>query len=490
MRNLAAALALLAAAPTPGKGGRLPQHVTLLYLADLGGQLEPCGCSLDQRGGLPRVATLLSRLRAENPDTWLVGGGDLLFETEALAPEARRREMLKAGAVAQALRLVRLDASTEGERDLAGGEGFARDSGLPFRRGTRLGPIGIGEWGNVPEAPVRIAVVHRGGTREALPLAAEARRLGIQILLASHRRSLFDDDANRVLLDAPVPVVQVQGRGQSLARIDLWLRGDPSRGFAVLRGAAQRDEELEVSAERRREYARRRDAAAAAGGGELAAALSAKIAELEGRERSLRQTPLRSPPADRPSLVVSFIPVGPDVPEDRAVRAVLTRYYGEVARLNLASARAAGRPCPDPSSGKASYIGLDDVPRGGTFACKACHPAAWAFWRKTGHARAYATLADRSRQFDLDCVRCHVTGWMEPGGACSVAATEGRQDVQCESCHGPASLHAVDPPGHLDAVVPVGRCRGCHTPDASTGFDEASYRRRILGPGHGQGGPR
>ncbi len=344
--------------------------------------------------------------------------------------------------------------------------------------------------GDVPEAPVRIAVVHRGGTRGALPLAAEARRRGIQLLLASHRESLLDDDANRALLDAPVPVVQVQGRGQSLARIDLWLRGDLSAGFTVLRGAAQRDEELEVTAERRREYARRRDEAMAAGAAALAQALSAKIAELEGRERSLRETPLPSPPADRPSLRVSFVPVGPDLPENRAVRAVLTRYYGEVARLDLASARAAGRPCPGTPGGTASYVGIDDPPRAGAFACKTCHPAAWAFWRTTAHARAYAALAARSRQFDLDCVRCHVTGWGEPGGACSVAATDGRRDVQCESCHGPASLHALDPPGHIERAVPVGRCRSCHTPDASTGFEEASYRRRILGPGHGAGGPR
>ncbi len=49
--------------------------------------------------------------------------------------------------------------------------------------------------------------------------------------------------------------------------------------------------------------ARRRDAALATGARELAAALSAKIAELEGREATLREAPLPPPPPDRPSSV-------------------------------------------------------------------------------------------------------------------------------------------------------------------------------------------
>lgn len=65
------AVLLLAAAP--------PRHVTVVYAADLAGWLEPCGCSADQRGGLARAATALARIRAENPDTVFVAGGDLLF---------------------------------------------------------------------------------------------------------------------------------------------------------------------------------------------------------------------------------------------------------------------------------------------------------------------------------------------------------------------------------------------------------------------------
>ena len=492
MHPLAAALlavpALLAASPGGARPRRMPpDRLTLVYTADLGGTLEPCGCTEEQRGGLPRLAAALARIRTEGTPTVFVGGGDLLFENP-LEAGRREQDLAKARAAAEALRLMGLDATVAGERDRVAGEDFLARTGLRVVRGARLGLLGFGEWDHVPEAPIRVAVVHRGGTLAALPLAEEARRRGVHLIVAAHREDLLADDFNRAVLDAPVPVVQVQGRGQSLLRVDFFLRGDRRKGFAVLAGAAERDEALEVIRARRMEYRRRRAAAEALGRAELARAMGAKIEELAARERALASRALPEPPDDRPSLRVSFVPVGPDLPEDRGVRRVLTRFYGEIARENLRLARAQQRPCPDPASGAASHVGIDDPPRGGTFGCRTCHVAAVDFWRTTAHARAFATLERGGRQYDLDCIGCHVTGWREAGGACSVADTAGRRDVQCESCHGPASLHAVDPPGHLERDPGETRCRRCHTDDHSTTFEYLSYRRRILGPGHGAAG--
>jgi hypothetical protein len=473
-----AALALAAAAP---------RHVTIVYLADLSGWLEPCGCSANQRGGLARAAEAVARIRAGNPDTILVAGGDLLFEGP-LDPERERQDLARARVVSEALRAMGLAATFPGERDLVAGEPFAKATGLPFTRSKRIGPVGFGALGSVPQAPFRVAVVHEGGSRIGVERAAEARRQGVDLVLAAHREGLLDDDANRAVLDAPVPVVQVQGRGQSLARIDVFLTGDRSKGFALLPGPSQRAEELDLLAARRGEYARRRAAAVASGNDALAAALGGKMSELEERELALRATPLPVPPTDRPSIQVTFLPLTDDLPEDKEVRARLTRHYGEVARLNLAEAKARGKPCPDVATAVASFIGVDEVPRGGTRDCKGCHPAAYASWERTRHADAYETLVKGNRQFDLDCVSCHVTGWKLPGGPCDVASTEGRRGVQCEACHGPASLHAVDPPGHVVRDPAPAVCTACHTPEHSTGFEPTSFRKRVVGPGHGESG--
>ncbi|MEI6224384.1 MAG: multiheme c-type cytochrome [Deltaproteobacteria bacterium] len=471
---------LLAAAP--------PRHVTLVYAADLGGWLEPCGCSANQRGGLARAATAIAAIRKENPDTIFVAGGDLLFGGP-IDPERRAQELSAARTMAEALRSMGLAASWPGERDLAAGKPFLASTGLPFTRSKRIGPIGFGGLGSVPAAPVRVAVVHEGGSRAAVARADEAKREKVDLILAAHREGLLDDDASRVVLDAPVPVVQVQGRGQALARVDLYLQGDRSKGFEVLPGPSQKGEELDLLAERRAGYARRRAAAETAGNGPLAAALAGKIEELSAREQALRAEPAPVPPTDRPSMQISFVPLGDDVPEDPAVRRILTRHYGAVAKANLAAARAGGRPCPDPARDAPSFVGVDEVPRGGARDCRNCHPAAFASWERTRHASAYPTLVRGGRQFDLDCVSCHVTGWKLPGGPCDVGSTVGRQGVQCEACHGPASLHAVDPPGHIVRDPPASTCTACHTPEHSTGFEPTSYRSRIVGPGHGGVGP-
>ena len=473
---VAIAALLLSAAP--------PRHVTLVYAADLGGWLEPCGCSANQRGGLARAATAIARIRKENPDTVFVAGGDLLFGGP-IDPERREQDLSAARTMAEALRRMGLAASWTGERDLAAGRKFLEATGLPFTRGKRIGQVGFGGLGSVPRAPIRVAVVHEGGSRAALARVGEARREGVDLVLAAHREGLLEDDASRAVLDAPVPVVQVQGRGQALARIDFFLQGDRTQGFLVLPGPSQRAEEIDLLAERRAEYGRRRAAAEASGSAALATALSGKLAELAARESELRAEPPPVPPPDRPSLQISFIPLGDDVPEDPVVRRLLTRHYGAVARSNLASARASGRPCPDPAKDAPSFVGVDEVPPGGTRDCRNCHPGAFASWERTRHASAYATLEKGGRQFDLDCVSCHVTGWKLPGGPCDVASTAGRQDVQCEACHGPASLHAIDPPGHVVRDPPASVCTGCHTPEHSTGFEPASFRRRIVGPGHG-----
>ena len=92
----------------------------------------------------------------------------------------------------------------------------------------------------------------------------------------------------------------------------------------------------------------------------------------------------------------------------------------------------------------------------GSDKCKICHNrkdqvSQFDIWSKSGHARAYATLAtDKAKQFAAkagvkgdpqkaaECLECHVTGYGEDSThfAESFARENG---VQCESCHGPGS---------------------------------------------------
>ena len=103
------------------------------------------------------------------------------------------------------------------------------------------------------------------------------------------------------------------------------------------------------------------------------------------------------------------------------------------------------------------------------------------------HAGAWKTLAG-GKQADYKCIGCHLTGYGQIGGS-ALGFTQGLEAVQCENCHGPASLHVadkgLDEPSSVHRAVPETTCTQCHNPHHSDTFEYAAYLRDILGPGHG-----
>jgi hypothetical protein len=83
----------------------------------------------------------------------------------------------------------------------------------------------------------------------------------------------------------------------------------------------------------------------------------------------------------------------------------------------------------------------------GSEACNECHKAEFKKWEDSPHARAYQSLVNAKnpslRQFDPDCVRCHVTGWDYKTGFTSAAKSGHLLNNGCENCHGPAGLHVA-----------------------------------------------
>jgi len=145
-------------------------------------------------------------------------------------------------------------------------------------------------------------------------------------------------------------------------------------------------------------------------------------------------------------------------------------------------AAAAGVKVPPPPKGQAAYVG--------GAVCDDCHGDAVEFWSKTRHAGAWKTLVDRGQEFDFDCIGCHVTGWAKPGGS-NLAVNEDLRDVQCETCHGPGSIHVAKGGEEKPAAVwrnpPEGMCATqCHNKEHSDTFQLEAYLRDVLGPGHGE----
>src|SRR5262249_43239725 len=114
----------------------------------------------------------------------------------------------------------------------------------------------------------------------------------------------------------------------------------------------------------------------------------------------------------------------------------------------------------------------------GTDACLKCHADDCEQWSSTRHSKAWATLVEKAAQMDPYCQHCHTTGYGEPGGFQSTATGAQRQNVGCESCHGPAQAHVLRPATRTlyDARD---RCAQCHDHENSPKFQFEEFWAQI-----------
>jgi hypothetical protein len=93
-------------------------------------------------------------------------------------------------------------------------------------------------------------------------------------------------------------------------------------------------------------------------------------------------------------------------------------------------------------SQKLEYIGSEK--------CMGCHAQEYKKWKETSHSHALDALKNIAkrpglRNFDPECVQCHVVGLGYQTGFQHEDKTPLLAHVGCESCHGPGSAHASDP---------------------------------------------
>lgn len=485
----------------PATGDR---RITLVYTTGVTGNIEPCGCSADQRGGTARAAAAIDRIRKEGHDVLLIDGGDRFYPaTSASAdPLAQSQQERQASTLADITRLMRYDAVVLGDRDqradahlfdgipaLDTGEAkpFTQSTLLRDIGGLRIGLFAVGNGDDAralvlkraeelrsQDAQVIILLAYRTieGAKQLLPTAKAA---GVSLVLAG-RAEVPETHESAALPDAQPPLFTVQARGQAILRLDILAGGSTGAPFVKITGQGERDAELDAIQQRIDQL--RKDAMALPPTDPMAKLKTQKLLELEGRKARLAAAPPAKLPRGQNAFTYAFIPMTPDLPDDPTVRATITRYDTSVATDNLAYAKAHPKACPTADPEQATYIGAK--------ACAECHQEAYNFWLTTPHSHAYEALASKNKQYNVSCIGCHVLGYQKPGGACDIAQTAGRENVQCESCHGPGSIHA-DSTDAADIRLHVSevQCRTCHDPENSTHFNYVTYRTQILGPGHG-----
>src|SRR5258705_3998419 len=183
VRLLLVLLAAACAAPKPQAPAQPApsDRATLVFSAAVAGQIVPCGCSPDQRGGLPRAAAYLRKLRETEPNVLFVDAGDLLFETVG-KPHAQTltQKQLKARTLARGDELLGAAARAVGERDLALGVPFAAElAGQVPQLDAGVAPVQGARATLLAEAgPVRIGLF-AAGFEAGVPAPPAARAPGL-----------------------------------------------------------------------------------------------------------------------------------------------------------------------------------------------------------------------------------------------------------------------------------------------------------------------
>ena len=111
------------------------------------------------------------------------------------------------------------------------------------------------------------------------------------------------------------------------------------------------------------------------------------------------------------------------------------------------------------------YVGMEK--------CKECHPEHVETYSQWKYSKNFRILELREMEHDPRCLPCHTTGYGQPGGFVSVEETPHMKNIQCETCHGPASLHLRAPSveEHQQTLsIPENICTTCHRQHKHMGY--------------------
>ncbi len=487
---------------------------TLIALAEMRGQIGPCGCTTDPLGDISRTAKLVEAARAGGP-VLVVDAGSLLYSKAPVPDHLAAQEELKADLLARTYQdKLKVAAIGLGPMDVPKGPDKLRmprqvvnlpaNASYPVEAphiidvgGAKVGVFGVIALDAIPALAVSdpavagkaaIAKLRGDGAQVVVALVqASSKKDAVQLLrglpgvdlavaglgLAAPEPERVENEATKV---GDAWMVIPANRGQVISRLEVVVRGsgplvDAGGQAAATQKIAYLDKQIHQL-----------DADLKAFDADPNADKPFVKGKHDERDRYVAErAALAANPTQKPEagnyFTLEQVKINKALACDVEVQSFVTAFYRSAGEANVKA--AAGRPRPDAKGGP-TYVG--------NAACEDCHSDAVAFWNKTRHAHAWETLVERGQQFDFDCIGCHVTGWEKPGGS-NLANNDKLRDVQCETCHGPASIHVAkggeERPSSILRAPAETLCASCHTKEHSDTFQHDAYLRDIVGPGHG-----
>jgi Cytochrome c554 and c-prime len=391
--------------------------VALLFSGEMDGYMEPCGCAgLDnQKGGLKRRHSLIKQLQA---DGWPVVALDLGELVNRFGPQAEIKYRYTLASLVQM--------------------GYAAVGIGPSDLRLDLLSIVINlEPAKNPLVSANVGILNfdSGFTHRYKIVEAGGMKIGVTAVLGKKQLAAFQNSEELTLLEPAEALRQVLPDLQTAGCDQL-----------VLMSFADPDESKQLA----RQFPEFNWVVTALGAEEPPNQPSA----VEGTSSHLIEVGHKGMYAAVVGLYKSGptpfryqrVPLDSRFGDSAEMQALFTAYQHDLETMGLEGLGV--KAVPHPSGRKFA----------GSATCADCHTAATEVFEKSAHAHATDTLAHLNppRNFDPECLSCHVTGW-DPqrffpytSGYISLQATPALVGNGCENCHGPAARHAAAESGEID----------------------------------------
>lgn len=202
------------------KRGGAPPSVVILYTGGTKSHLEPCGCYLEQSGGLPRRAYMVEQMRQLDFPTLLVDAGDIFDGTQAI-------DVQRCQVNVKAMSEMRYDAVSLSQRDLTYNDAYiikhSQLATFPFlsQNRTEMPPFIVKKLGKLSVGLVGTA----GEDLENLPNADILIALGIPDEAERHHFDVViqPDDVETIASKNATLTVGSKQEGKTLGFLALWV---------------------------------------------------------------------------------------------------------------------------------------------------------------------------------------------------------------------------------------------------------------------------
>jgi hypothetical protein len=502
-----------------------PDGFVLAFSSNLEGYVEPCGCTADPLGGVARFSQVFEDIRSvQNNNIALIAAGNLLFDSKLRNPADLCQDNARIDLLLSSLSKLGLKIILAGPLDNAQGEKYRSDwykkfnlENLSENKGLKILAANNYNIALIPLldeqdlAPESLAKT----IKEMLLPVRESKKIQLVVVLSqlsnTKIKALMNDNSD---VDIVIQANSSSTGTELLAPIKIdggpWLIEGGRQGqyftALVFQNLSTRNSKALVLDNRvfeNRERALLLKARIKGLEVQLENAVAARNSFLKQKieqarnELALLEKNLSPPPLKESSVSFSAIALNRQIESLPEIKGRLTAY--EQAIPQLVKKCEENIECPKAAPDAATFVGAET--------CKSCHQQAYEVWQKAqfmsdavdedgktikrliGHSKAWQTLVDLKKDADRSCIGCHSVGFMQAGGYCKVSEVGFRKNVQCESCHGAGSLHAMSGDKKLIQKSTEESCRICHQPPHIPTYESFHYEERlmkILGPGHGE----